>query len=246
MNKLSIGIIGIPIQLEKKNNITKEFFSPGLTDPLRSGTKEFIKRMNKERNLEIDVLDLGELVDPENISSKKGKLIGIPKTKLDKLAPLLEQRIKDVDLIIVYGGAHTAAYLLYHLPGRVERYDIHDDDYEVDIPFHTSYFRHVIALKKPSQVSNHDLMDRILVDKTEASGSIFDIDVDYLSPSVYCQLREEDVKNNFQKIKEDIRKAKPRIIGFFEFQTLDRSNEGYERLLSLVWEGVKAIKGRAT
>lgn len=246
MKKLSIGIIGIPIQLEKKYNITKEFFSPGLTDSLRSSTKKFIEKKNKERGLEIDILDLGELVDSENISSKKGKLIGIPKTKLDKLAPSLEQRIKDVDLVILYGGVHTAAYLLYHLPGRVERYDIHDDDYEVDIPFHTSYFRHVVALKKPSQISNHDLVDRILVDETEASGSIFDIDVDYLSPSIYCQLREEDVKNNLQKIKEDIRKAKPRIIGFFEFQTLDGSNEGHERLLSLAWEGVKAIKDRVT
>lgn len=246
MKKLSIGIIGIPIQLEKKHNITKEFFSPGFTDSLRLNTKDFIKKKSKEKNLEINVLDLGELIDSEHVLSKIDKLIGIPKTRLDELARRLKQTIKDLDLVILYGGVHTGAYLLYHLPGRVERYDIHDDDYEVDIPFHTNYFRYAIELKKTSQISNHDLMDRILVDETEASGSIFDIDVDYLSPSVYCQLREEDVKNNFQKIKEDIRKAKPRIIGFFEFQTLDGTSEGYERLLSLVWEGVKAIKDRAT
>ncbi len=244
MKKLTIGIIGIPIQLEKKHNITKEFFSSGLTDSLRLGTKKYIERKSKEKALKIDVLDLDELIDSENVLSEKDELIGIPKTRLDELAQELKQRIKDIDLVILYGGVHTAAYLLYHLPGRVERYDVHDDDYEVVIPFHTSYFRHVVALKKSSEVSNHDLMDRILVDETGASGSIFDIDVDYLSPSVYCQLREEDVKNNFQKIKEDIRKAKPRIIGFFEFQTLDGSREGYERLLSLVWEGVKAIKDK--
>jgi len=246
MKKLSIGIIGIPIQLEKKHNITKEFFSSGLTDPLRLGTKEFIEKMSKEKNLEISVLDLGELVDSEHVLSEKGKLIGIPKSRLDELAQRLKQTTKNLDLVIVYGGVHTAAYLLYHLPGRIERYDIHEDDYEVDIPFHTSYFRHVTKLKKLSQISKHDLMDKILVDETEASGNIFDIDVDYLSPSVYCQLREEDVKDNLQKIKQDIRKARPKIIGFFEFQTLDGSSEGYERLLSLVWEGVKAIKGRAT
>lgn len=245
MKKLSIGIVGIPIQLEKKHNIKKEFFSPGLTDPLRLGTKEFIEKMSKERNLEIDVLDLGELIDSKKVLSEKDKLIGIPKTRLDELAQRLKQSIKDLDLVILYGGVHTGAYILYHFPGRVERYDIHDDDHEVDIPFHTSYFRHTIELKKPSQVSNHDLMDRILADETEASGSIFDIDVDYMSPSVYCQLREEDVKNNFQKIKEDIKRAKPRIIGFFEFQTLDGTPEGNERLLSLVWESVKAIKDKA-
>jgi hypothetical protein len=243
MKKLSVGVIGIPIQLEKKHSITKESFSPGLTDSLRLKTKQFIEKMSKEKNLEIDVLDLGELVDSEHVLSEKEKLIGIPKKRLDELAQRLKQRIKDMDLVIFYGGVHTAAYLLYHLPGRVERYDIHDDDYEVDMPFHTSYFKHAIELKKPSQISNHDLMDRILVDETEASGSIFDIDVDYLSPSVYCQLREEDVKNNFQKIKKDICKAKPKIIGFFEFQTLDGTSEGYKRLLSLVWEGIKAIRG---
>jgi len=239
--KLSIGIIGIPIQLEKKNNITKEFFSPGLTDPLRLDTKKFIEKKSKEKNLEIDVLDLGELVDSENVLSKKDKLIGIPKTRLDELARRLKQTMKNLDLVIVYGGVHTGAYILYHLSGKVERFDIHDDDYDVDIPFHTSYFRYAIKLKKPSQISNHSLVDRILVDETKASGTIFDIDVDYLSPSVYCQLKEKDVKENFQKMKEDIRKAKPRIIGFFEFQTLDGSPEGYERLLSLVWEGIKGL-----
>ena len=244
MKKLSIGIVGIPIQLEKKHVTIKEFFSPGLTDSLRLGTKNFIEKKSKEKNLEINVLDLGELIDSERSLSEKDKLIGIPKSRLDELAQELKQTIKSLDLVILFGGIHTGAYLLYHLPGRVERYDIHDD-YEVGILFHTSYFRHAIELKKPSQVSNHDLMDRILVDEIEASGSIFDIDVDYLSPSVYCQLREEDVKNNFQKIKEGIRKAKPRIIGIFEFQNLDRTSEGYERLLSLSWESVKAIKDKA-
>jgi len=244
--KLSIGIIGIPIQLEKKKNLTKEFFSPGLTDYLRLNTKKFIEKNSKERNLEMNVLDLGELVDSEHTLSEKNKLTGISRTRLDDLAQRLKQTIKNLDLVILYGGVHTGAYILYHLPGIVERYDIHDDDHEVDIPFHTSYFRHATKLKKTSQISNHNLMDRILVDGAEASGSIFDIDVDYLSPSVYCQLREEDVKNNLQKIKEDIHKAKPKIIGFFEFQTLDVSSEGYERLLSLVWEGVKAIKDKVT
>ena len=242
MKKLLIGVIGVPIQLEKKRNSTKEFFSPGLTDSLRLGTKKFIEKMSKEKNLEIDVLDLGELIDLENVLSEKDRLIGIPKSRLDELAQKLKKMIKDLDLVIVYGGIHTGAYLLYHLPGKIERYDIHNDNYEVDIPFHTSYFRHATGLKKPSEVSNHDLMDKILSDETEACGSIFDIDIDYLSPSVYCQLKEEDVKNNFQKIKEDIRKAKPRIIGFFEFQNLDGTAKGQEKLLSLAWEGVKTIK----
>jgi len=241
MKRLSIGIIGIPIQLEKKKNIIKEFFSPGLTDYLRLNTKKFIEKFFRESNLEISVLDLGELIDSEYALSEKDKLIGISKERLNKLAQRLKQKIKDLDLVILYGGVHTGAYVLYNLPGRVERYDIHADDCEVDIPFHTSYFRHAKELKKLSQISNHDLIDKILVNETEASGSIFDIDVDYLSPSVYCQLREEDVKNNFQKIKEDIHRAKPKIIGFFEFQNLDGSSEGYERLLSLVLEGVNTI-----
>jgi len=240
MKKISIGIIGIPIQLEKKYNTTKEFFSPGLTDPLRLDTKKCIKEKSKKENVKIDIVDLGELTDERTTS--EGNLTGIPKSSLDELAQELKQITKDIDLLIVYGGVHTAAYLLYHLPGRVERYDIHDDDYEVNIPFHTSYLRHVIELKKSSQISNHNLIDKILVDETEASGSIFDIDADYLNPSIYCQLRDEDVKNNLEKIKQDIRKAKPRIIGFFEFQTLDESTKIYERLLSLVWEGIKAIK----
>jgi hypothetical protein len=82
------------------------------------------------------------------------------------------------------------------------------------------------------------------LNETEAFGNIFDIDVDYLSPSIYCQLKEEDIKNNLQKIKENIRKAKPKIIGFFEFQNLDGSSEGYERLLSLIWEGINTIKDK--
>jgi len=237
MKKLLIGVIGIPIQLEKKHNSTKEFFSPGLTDHLRVSTKEFIEKGNKEKNLKIEVLDLGELVNLENVLSKKDKLIGIPKSKLDELARKLKQTIKDLDLVIVYGGVHTAAYLLYHLPGRVERYDIHDDDYEVNFPFHTSYLRHAIRLKKSSQISNHDLMGSILLDETEASGNIFDIDADYLCPSVYCQLRKEDVKNNLKKIKKDIRKAKPKIIGFFELQSLDKTE--HKKILEIVWCGIK-------
>jgi hypothetical protein len=244
MKKLRIGIIGIPIQLEKKKNITKEFFSPGLTDYLRLNTKEFVEKKSKKENLEINVLDLGELIDSNHDLSKKDNLIGISKTILDGLAQRLKQSIKDLDFVILYGGIHTSAYILYHLPGTVERYDIHDDDYEVDFPFHTSYFRHATELKPLSQISNHDLMDKILLNETEASGNIFDVDVDYLSPSVYCQLREEDVKNNFQRIKEDIHKAKPKIIGFFEFQNLDGSSEGYERLLSLIWEGINTIKDK--
>jgi hypothetical protein len=246
MKKLSIGIIGIPIKLEKNKNIIKEFFSPGLTDYLRLNTKKFIEKNSKEKNIEINALDLGELLDSEYILSERDELIGISKTKLDELAQRLKQMIKDLDFVILYGGIHTGAYVLYHLPGRVERYDIHDDDNEVDIPFHTSYFRYVKELKPLSQISNHDLIDKILVNEAEASGNIFDIDVDYLSPSIYCQLKEEDIKNNFQKIKEDIRKTKPKIIGFFEFQNLDGSSEGYERLLSLVWEGVNTIKDKAT
>jgi len=237
---MKIGIIGIPIQVEKRSNIIKEFFSPGLTDTLRSGTKKFIE----EKNLKINVLDFGELVDSEDVLLKKDKIIGISQRGLNGMARKLKQKIEDIDLLIVYGGVHTAAYPLYHLSGRVERYDIHADNSDLDIPFHTSYFKHAAKLKPSSQISNHDLMDRILVNETDASGSIFDIDIDYLSPSVYCQLREEDVKNNFQKIKEDIRRAKPKVIGFFEFQTLDGSPEGYERLLSLVWESVKQLRIR--
>ena len=238
MKKLSIGIVGIPIQLEKKHVTIKEFFSPGLTDSLRLGTKNFIEKKSKEKNLEINVLDLGELIDSERSLSEKDKLIGIPKSRLDKLARKLKQMIEDLDLVIVYGGVHTAAYLLYHLPGRVERYDIHDDDYEVNFPFHTSYLRHAIRLKKSSQISSHDLMDSILLDETEASGNIFDIDADYLCPSVYCQLKKEDVKNNLQKIKKDIRKAKPKIIGFFEFQSLDKTE--HKKILEIVWCGIEA------
>lgn len=246
MKKVTVGIIGVPIQLEKKKNITKEFFSPGLTDYLRLNTKEFIEKKSKEKKLEINVLDLGELIDSEHdLSKKKNNLIGISKARLDDLAQRLKQSIKDLDFIIVYGGVHTSAYVLYHLPGIVERYDIHDDDYEVDFPFHTSYFRYATGLKPSSQISNHGLMDKILLNETEASGNIFDIDIDYLSPSIYCQLREEDIKNNYQKIKEDIHKAKPKIIGFFEFQNLDGSPEGHERLLSLVWEGINTIKDKA-
>ena len=246
MKKLSIGIVGIPIQLEKKHNIIKEFFCLGLTDFLRLKTKKFIEGKSGEMGLEINILDLGELANSEKVLSKKDTLTGISKSSLDRLAQNLKQTVKDVDIVIIYGGVHTAAYPLYHLPGRVERYDIHDDDHEIGFPFHTSYFRHASELKKSSQISNHSLMDKILVDETEASGNIFDIDTDYLSPSVYCQLREEDVKNNLQKIKEDIRKAKPSIIGFFEFQAIDITSEGFESLLSLVWEGVKAIKDKVT
>lgn len=234
---MRIGIVGIPIRLKKEQNITKEFFSPGFTDSLRLNTKKFIE----EKSPEIDVLDLGEIIDEKNALSKKDEIIGILKSRLDELAQELKQKIKDFDLVIVYGGVHTAAYLLYHLPGKVERYDIHDDDHEVDIPIYTSYFRHATKLKKPSQISNHSLIDKILLDDTEASGNIFDIDVDYLSPSVYCQLKEEDIKKNFKKIKQDIKKAKPNIIGFFEFQTLDKTTEGYKRLLSLIWERIQTF-----
>lgn len=246
MKKITIGIIGVPIQIERKHANTKEFFSSGMTDSLRLGTKKFIEKKSKEENLEINVLDLGELTDSKNVLTEKDKLIGVPKERLDELSQELKQKIKDLDFVILYGGIHTGAYILYNLPGRIERYDIHEDDYETEMPFHTSYFKHAITVKDRSQISNHDLMSKILLDETEASGNIFDIDIDYLSPSVYCQLKEQDVKNNFQKIKEDIKKAKPRIIGFFEFQSLDGTSEGYERLLSLIWEGIEAIKDRAT
>jgi hypothetical protein len=242
---LSIGIVGIPIQLEKSHGILREFFVTGLTDSLRASAKGFIEENLKREEIQATIVDLGELISEKNYSSENDRLIGIPKTRLDELAQEFEERIKNVDFVVVFGGVHTGAYLLYHLPGRVERFDLHDDDDKLEVPFHTSYLRHASELKDSLQVLNHswpDLLDGILDDEpvNEPPGKIFDIDVDYYTSTEYCKLTEERIKKHVQRIKSRIEKAKPKVIGFFEFQTLDGSSEGRERLLSLIWEGVKA------
>jgi hypothetical protein len=242
---LSIGIVGIPITIEKSHGILKEFFVSGLTNSLRETTKKFIEKNLKKENIQATVVDLGELMDKKNSFLEEKGLIGIPKPRLDELAQELKERIKNVDFVVVLGGVHTGAYLLYHLPGRVERFDLHDDDNKLGIPFHTSYLRQASELKSSLQILNHgwpDLLDGILDDEPvdEPPGKIFDIDVDYYTSTEYCKLTEERIKKHVQRIKSRIKKAKPKVIGFFEFQTLDGSSEGRERLLSLIWEGVKA------
>jgi hypothetical protein len=245
MNKLSVGIVGIPIHLEKNHGILKESFFFGLTNHLRSNTEKYIKQKAKEEKIQLEVRDLGELVDTNSNLQKNNNIIGISKISLDGLSRGLKKKIESVDFLIVYGDAHTGAYLLYHLPGGVERFDIHDDDNEVEIPFHTSYMRFATEIKPISQVSNHgwdDLLDGILESNSskDFQSSVFDVDIDYFTSTEYCKLTKEKIEEQIQKIKSTIRRAKPKVIGFFEYQTLDGSLEGQQRLLDIVWEGVKA------
>lgn len=234
--------MGIPIQLEKSHGILKEFFAPGLTDQLRKTTKEFIEKNLKEKKIQANVTDLGEILSKEDHFSKDNELIGISKSCLDGLAKELKRRIKGMDFLIVYGGIHTGAYLLYHLPGKVERFDFHEDDNDISIPFHTSYMKYANSLKDSSQVSTHswtDLLDGVLDAKPVGKpiGKIFDIDVDYYTSTEYCKIKGDDEEHNFNRIISAVQKAKPVVIGLFEFQRLDKS--GYKKMLEIVWSGIR-------
>jgi len=240
-----MGIIGIPILLERKNNTIREFFKPGLTDNLRKKIIEFVSSNGQKNGIQVDILDLKELVDENNDSYfKKDDLIGISRISLDNLAEEFKKRINGLDFVVVIGGIHTGAYLLYHLAEKVERYDLHEDNNNIDLIFHTSYMKHAIELKKSLHISNHgwqDLLDGIFgVNVMGTPGRIFDIDVDYYTSTEYCRMTEERMKTNFQNIILTIRKAKPKILGIFEYQTLDGSQDGYERLQTLVLEGIKS------
>ncbi len=236
--KLTVGIIGIPIQLERKHNKLKEFFAHGLTDYLRSKTKEFIKRKSKEGKVQIDAQDLGELFDTNDNLSSDGELTGISKSCLDKLAEDLKKKMKGIDFLIVLGGIHTGAYLLYHLPGEVERFDLHEDDDDINIPFHTSYMKYVTILKNPSQISNHDWTDILGTNlEDEAGGKLFDIDIDYYVSTEYCKFKKADKEQNFNRIISAIQKTKPKVIGLFECQTMDKIE--YKKMLEILWNGIK-------
>jgi len=237
-NRLTVGIIGIPIQLERKHNKSTESFAPGLTDHLRSKTKEFIERKSKEVKIKADVQDLGELFDNNDNLSSDGELTGISKSCLDRLAEELKRKMKGINFLIVFGGIHTGAYLLYHLPGEVERFDLHEDDNDINIPFHTSYMKYATILKNPSQIFNHDWTD-ILETRLEDEpvGKLFDIDIDYYVSTEYCKFKKADEKQNFNRIISAIQKTKPRVIGLFEFQKLDKTE--YKKMLEIVWNGIK-------
>jgi hypothetical protein len=241
--KLKIGVIGIPIVLENKNGIIKEYFKPGFTNELRAKLIEFISSNSKKNGIKVDISDLKELIDESNNSYlKKDNLIGISKNSLDKLAEELKENIEGFDFIVVLGGIHTGAYLLYHFSEKVERYDIHEDDNEIDLIFHTSYMKHAIELNQSIEISNHgwqDLLEGIFEIKTIVKpGRIFDIDVDYYASTEYCKMPKEKMDSNFQNIISAIRRGKPKILGLFEYQTLDGSEDGYEKLQNLVWEGI--------
>ena len=240
--KLSIGIVGIPIKL-KENEILEEFFSLGLTDDLRLKTKRFLESKSKKERIQVEVKDLTELMgNEEKTESKEFKLIGISKKCLDELTKEFKRKIKEFDLVIVYGGVHTAAYLLYSLPGKVERFDLHSDNQELEIPFHTSYMNFV--KKDKSQITKHewtDLFDGIFDEKPEkkSRAEIFDIDVDYFSPTRYCKLTQESIEKQVERIKSKIRESRPKVIGIFETQNLIKKKD-FERVTNLIWEGVKA------
>jgi len=242
VGKLKIGIIGVPIILEKKNNTIREYFEPGYTDELRAKLIEFISSNSQKNGIKVDISDLKELIDESNDSYSENNLIGISKNSLDKLVEKLKERIKGFDFVAIVGGIHTGAYLLYHFSEKVERYDIHEDDNEINLVFHTSYMKYVIELNQSIEISNHgwqDLLEGIIdVNVIEKPGKIFDIDVDYYATTEYCKLSEEKTDSNFQNIISNIRRAKPRILGIFEYQTLDKSESGYEKLQNLVWEGI--------
>lgn len=243
MGKLKIGVIGIPIILEKKGGIIKEYFKPGFTDDLRKKIIEFISLNGQKSGIKVNITDLKELLTKnDNSYLKKNNLIGISKNSLEKLAEELKERIKGLDFIILLGGVHTGAYLLYHFSEKVERYDIHEDDDEIDLIFHTSYMKHAIELNKSMEVSNHgwqDLLEGIFEVKTiEKPGKIFDIDIDYYASTKYCKMSKEKMDSNFQNIISAIRRGKPKILGLFEYQSLDKSEGGYEKLQNLVWEGI--------
>ncbi len=247
MKPVVIGIIGIPIKFDKKEDNFLEFFSPGLTDSLRLRTKKFLEKMNEKRDNKIRVIDLGELIIDQKFSeSKEPRIKGISKDCLDELAQELRSKIKGLDLLIVYGGTHTGAYLLYHLPGKIERFDLHEDDQKIGVLFHTSYMNYSKELKSPSQILDHgwsDLLDGILDEKKEEfKTDIFDIDVDYYTSTEFCRLKKEDERDHLKKIERRIEEVKPRIIGLFEFQTLDGTEEGLKKVLRIVWSGVKAIE----
>ena len=238
---MKVGIIGIPIVLEKKNNKIREYFEPGYTDELRLKLIEFISSNSQKNGFKIDLSDLKELIDENNDSYSENNLIGIPKNSLDKLTEELKEIIKRFDFVAVIGGIHTGAYLLYHFSENVERYDIHEDDNEIDFIFHTSYMKHV---NKSIQIFNHDwqdLLEGILDFKDMGElGKIFDIDVDYYASTKYCKLSDEKMNSNFQNIISAIRRAEPKILGIFEYQTLDGTEGGFERIKTLVWEGILA------
>lgn len=239
-NRLTVGIIGIPIRLERKHNKSTESFAPGLTDYLRSKTKEFIERKSKKGKIKRDVQDLGELFDTNDNLSSDGELTGIPKSCLDRLAEELKRRMKGIDFLIVFGGIHTGAYLLYHLPGEVERFDLHEDDNDIDIPFHTSYMKYATILKNPSQISNHDWTD-ILGTRLgdEPIGKLFDIDIDYCVSTEYCKFKKADEEQNFNRIISTIQKTKPKVIGLFESQIVDKIRHG--KIMEIVWNGINYI-----
>jgi hypothetical protein len=245
VGKLKIGVIGIPISLEKKGGIIKEYFKPGFTDELRKKIIEFISLNSQKNGIKVSITDLKELLAKnDDLYSKKNNLIGISKNSLDKLVEELKEKIRGLDFVVILGGVHTGAYLLYHFSENVERYDIHDDDDETDLIFNTSYMKHALNLKKPIQISNHgwqDLLEGIFeVKNLGTSGKIFDIDIDYYASTKYCKMSKEKMDSNFQNIISAIRRGKPKILGLFEYQTLDRSEEGYEKLQNLVWEGILA------
>jgi len=252
--KFSVCIVGIPIDMFKFDEYY--YFKKNLTSQLRLGTKNSIEKRSKQQGLIVEVTDLGELVDSEY---QKRKSRYIPRRVFDNLAQNFKEIVDDFDFILVYGGVHNAAYVLYHLKDRVERYDIHDDAGRNNFIGQGSYMRYAVYLPnriKHCQVSHHgeyEILDerrwgdlgstRTGLPTEVASGKIFDIDVDYYTHTGFHLGQSIDINEERRRvagIKQAIRNARPRVIGIFEYQRLDASLRGYRRILDFAWEGTLA------
>jgi len=253
--KISVGVVGIPVDMIKFDGYY--YFNKGLTEQLRVGTQNSIEKRSKQEGLIVDVTDLGELVDSEYQKRRAGC---IPRRVFDELSQHFKEIADDFDFLLVYGGVHNAAYVLYHLKGRVDRYDIHDDAGRNNFIGQGSYMRHAVYLpnriKHFCQVSHHgeyEILDerrwgnlgstRIGLPTEVASGKIFDIDVDYYTHTGFHLGQSIDIHEERRRvagIKQAIRSARPRVIGIFEYQRLDASPIGYRRILDFAWEGTLA------
>ena len=203
-----------------------EAFVPGTTDWLREKValrlQESVELL--QRNVSVGVEDAGEFFfpSPQRFVGKTG----FAEEEMLSLAREFAEKAKGFDLVLLLGGDHAGGLLLYSLPGAVARFDQHSDACATPQKCGNEVSRnnYVCAavrsgLKREGEIIGVGVREGQACYPLAAHAkncSVFDIDLDVLSPQYGVQTEYNKGKLSPQDIVGAIRSNRPKAIGIFE------------------------------
>jgi len=192
---LKIGILIIPTWMPTVEGKEKQILDNYKQEMLNVLKKEVLPYL-KEKNIKLQIKEIcPDLKLKRSTRPEDGGYGGYNKGEAESLKSLVEKikkEYKKYDQVLVLGGGHHAAWLLYHLPGKVACVDQHFDAYFSNIS-RAGYLGHILKnkIKKGSQiiaVSQEDKGDAFFAKKKirlipplklkEEDFEILDIDLD--------------------------------------------------------------------